>query len=116
MKRLICVCMSAALAAAFGATEKVALRTGWRFVKADDPAAGTNLTIRAMSAILDRADKGDVSGAPAFSWARPEFDDSSWKEVRVPHDWGVEKPFDSDRPYGDAFLDVTGVGWSFAGR
>ena len=111
MKRLICVCMSAAFAAAFGATEKVALRTGWRFVKADDPVAGTNLTIRAMSAILDRADKGDVSGAPAFGWARPDFDDSSWKEVRVPHDWGVDKPFDPDRPYGDAFLDVTGVGW-----
>ena len=32
MKSLICICMSAAFAAAFGATEKVALRTGWRFV------------------------------------------------------------------------------------
>ena len=70
MKRLFCVCMSAVLASvALAATEKVALRTGWRFVKADDPAAGTNLTIKAMSAILDRADKGDVSGAPDFSWA-----------------------------------------------
>ena len=97
--------------ASFGATEKVALKTGWRFVKGDDPAAGTNLTIKAMSDILDCADRGDVSGAPSFAWAKPEFDDSSWKEVRVPHDWGVEKPFDSDRAYGDAFLDVTGIGW-----
>ena len=32
--------------ASFGATEKVALKTGWRFVKGDDPAAGTNLTIK----------------------------------------------------------------------
>ena len=112
MKRLICVCAAAVFAAgAFGATEKVALKTGWRFAKADDPDAGTNLTIKAMSAMLDRADRGDVFGAPLFSWAKPEFDDSSWKEVRVPHDWGVEKPFDSDLPYGDAFLDVTGVGW-----
>ena len=96
---------------AFGGTVKVPLKTGWRFVKADDPAAGTNLTMQAMSAILDRAQRGDVAGAPGFAWAKPAFDDSAWRPVRVPHDWGVDSPFDSDRPYGDAFLDVTGVGW-----
>ena len=100
-----------ASAAAGGATLKVPLKDGWRFTKGDDPAAGTNLTIKAMSGILDRADKGDTSGAPAFEWAQPGFDDSAWREVRVPHDWGVEKTFDPALPYGDAFLDVTGVGW-----
>ena len=101
-------------AMAFGGTVKVPLKTGWRFVKADDPAAGTSLTLHAMSAILDRAEKGgNLEGLslPAFTWAKPEFNDSSWRTVRVPHDWGVDSPFDSDRPYGDAFLDVTGVGW-----
>ncbi|MBR3222910.1 MAG: DUF4982 domain-containing protein [Kiritimatiellae bacterium] len=112
MEKTICAGVAAALAiAAFGATEKVALKAGWRFVKADDPAVGTNLTLQAMSSILDRADRGDASGAPTLDWAKPDFDDSSWKEVRVPHDWGVDSPFDSDRPYGDAFLDVTGIGW-----
>ena len=112
MKKPIYVCVTAVFAVgAFGATEKVALKTGWRFAKADDPDAGTNLTIKAMSAMLDRADRGDCAGAPAFDWAQSGFDDSAWKPVRVPHDWGVEKSFDSDRPYGDAFLDVTGVGW-----
>ena len=96
---------------AFGGTVKVPLKTGWRFMKADDPAAGTNLTMQAMSAILDRAARGDTADAPDFAWAKPAFDDSAWRTVRVPHDWGVEQPFDSDRPYGDAFLDVTGVGW-----
>jgi len=96
---------------AFGGTQKVPLDSGWRFVKADDPSAGTNLTIQAMSAVLDRADRGDASGAPELAWAAPGFDDSGWKAVRVPHDWGVEKPFDPGLPYGDAYLDVTGVGW-----
>ena len=96
---------------AFGGTVKVPLKTGWRFMKADDPVAGTNLTMQAMSAILDRASRGDTADAPDFGWAKPAFDDSAWSMVRVPHDWGVEQPFDSDRPYGDAFLDVTGVGW-----
>ena len=96
---------------AFGETVKVPLKAGWKFVKADDPAAGTNLTMQAMSGILDRAQRGDLAGAPDFAWANPAFDDAAWRAVRVPHDWGVDSSFDSDRPYGDAFLDVTGVGW-----
>lgn len=111
--RLMTCCSAVALcaSAALGATEKLALKEGWRFVKADDPSAGTNLTLQAMSAILDRADRGDTSGAPSFGWAEAGFDDSSWKQVRVPHDWGVEKTFDCTLPFYDAFLDVTGVGW-----
>jgi beta-galactosidase len=92
-------------------TISIPLADGWRFIKADDPSAGAELTMQAMSDLLDRADRGDCSGAPHFEWAQPSFDDSSWREVRVPHDWGVESPFDSDRRYGDAFLDVSGVGW-----
>ena len=112
MKRvLIAVCLAEIAASACGGTLKVPLQDGWRFVKADDPKAGTNLTLQALSGILDRADRGDLSAGIDFDWAKPSFDDSSWKEVRVPHDWGVDKPFDSDRAYGDAFLDVTGVGW-----
>ena len=109
------MCIVAAIAAiglsALGGTVQVPLKDGWRFVKADDPAVGTNLTLGAMSDILDRANRGDTSSAPVFGWAQPSFDDSTWRKVRVPHDWGVEKPFDPDRAYGDAFLDVTGVGW-----
>ena len=112
---IILAVMALSMALAQGATVKVPLKDGWRFVKADDPAAGTNLTLQAMSGTLDWAEKcGGVRGAPAlpdFAWAKPEFDDSAWRKVRVPHDWGVDKPFDSDLPYGDAFLDVTGVGW-----
>ena len=118
--------MALGMAFAHGATVKVPLKGGWRFVKADDPSAGTNLTMQAMSGILDRAEKscggrgapalpdgGDqgLTALPNFAWTKPEFDDSAWRNVRVPHDWGVDKPFDSDLPYGDAFLDVTGVGW-----
>ena len=63
---------------AFGGTVQVPLKDGWRFVKADDPAAGTNLTLGAMSDILDRANRGDTSRAPVFGWAQPGFDDSAW--------------------------------------
>ena len=108
---IVLVAVAACAAFAHCATEKVPLKCGWRFVKADDPSVGTNMTMQVMSGILDRAERGDLAGAPAFDWATMTFDDSAWRQVRVPHDWGVDKPFDSDRPYGDAFLDVTGVGW-----
>ena len=112
---IILAVMALCMAFAQGATVKVPLKDGWRFIKADDPAAGTNLTLQAMSGILDWAEKNGggqgLTALPDFAWAKPAFDDSAWREVRVPHDWGVDKPFDSDLPYGDAFLDVTGVGW-----
>jgi beta-galactosidase len=105
----------AAAASLSAATVKVPLKEGWRFIKADDPgyACETDMSneIKRLSAILDRADRGDTSGAPDFAWAQSSFDDSAWRTVRVPHDWGVENSYDSDRPYGDAFLDVTGIGW-----
>ena len=115
VRQIIFVCGAVLLSTARGATLKVPLKTGWKFVKADDPKyvcdASMSNEARKLSAILDRAERGDLSGGIDFDWAKPSFDDSSWKEVRVPHDWGVEKPFDSDRAYGDAFLDVTGIGW-----
>ena len=111
--------MFAAMAAgmmASAAIEKVPLKTGWKFTKADDPAivvdhANYSNEIRRLSSILDRAYKGDFAGAPKTDWCRPDFDDSAWTDVRVPHDWGVMKPYDPDLPYGDGFLDVSGIGW-----
>jgi len=104
-------CVAVLAAVAFGAVERVPLKSGWKFVKADDPAIGTNYGIRAMSEVLDRADRGDLSGAPKTAWSVADFDDCAWKTVRVPHDWGIESTYDPTRRYGDAFLDVTGVGW-----
>jgi beta-galactosidase len=50
--------------------------------------------------------RGDASASAV------EFDDSSWKKVRVPHDWSIEGPFDEKSPTGQggAFLPA-GVGW-----
>ena len=40
-----------------------------------------------------------------------ETNSAAWRAVRVPHDWGVEKSFDPAKPYGDAYLEPTGIGW-----
>ena len=40
-----------------------------------------------------------------------ETNSAAWKTVEVPHDWGVDTPFDPAKPYGDAYLEPTGIGW-----
>ena len=51
--------------------------------------------------------KADAVGAE-----KPEFDDSAWRTVDVPHDWSIEGPFDEKSATGGAggFLPA-GVGW-----
>ncbi len=41
----------------------------------------------------------------------PDFDDSSWQTVRVPHDWAIEGPFDPQQDGSSAKLPWRGVGW-----
>lgn len=40
------------------------------------------------------------------------FDDSSWKELVLPHDWSIEQNFDKEAPAGnDGGYLPTGIGW-----
>src|SRR5262245_21650613 len=50
---------------------------------------------------------GDLQEAEA-----PTFQDASWREVGVPHDWSIEGPYDEKNPTGGAggFLPA-GIGW-----
>ncbi|MFN2379862.1 MAG: glycoside hydrolase family 2 TIM barrel-domain containing protein [Bacteroidales bacterium] len=48
----------------------------------------------------------DVTGSH-----RPDFDDSSWKEVTVPHDWAIRGPFIEDGDGNTGKLPWKGVGW-----
>ncbi|HEX3717400.1 MAG TPA: glycoside hydrolase family 2 TIM barrel-domain containing protein [Verrucomicrobiae bacterium] len=51
--------------------------------------------------------KGDAEGAEL-----PQFNDTAWDPVNLPHDWSIAGPFDKDAPAtgAGAFLP-TGVGW-----
>ena len=51
--------------------------------------------------------KGDAQNAES-----PNFDDSAWRKLNVPHDWSIEGPFDANNPTGGAggFLPA-GIGW-----
>jgi len=50
--------------------------------------------------------RGDIKGAE-----RPDFDDSSWKVVRLPHDWAIAGPFNPNENGYAGKLPWKGVGW-----
>ena len=50
--------------------------------------------------------KGEAEGAE-----RPEFRDSTWAAVRLPHDWAIEGPFDSHINPHTGALPYFGTGW-----
>jgi beta-galactosidase len=45
------------------------------------------------------------------SYARHDFDDAGWRELDLPHDWGIEGPFEQHRPGSTGKLPWDGVGW-----
>ena len=41
----------------------------------------------------------------------PSFDDSSWRTLNLPHDWGIEGPFRKDLENRTGKLPWAGIGW-----
>lgn len=64
-KILLLLCCALGMTAAQAQRSEALLEKGWRFTKGDCPGA-----------------------------AAPDFDDSGWEEVVVPHDWAIFGPFD----------------------
>ena len=104
--------------------ERVSLDAGWRFTKGEPEglgeklaytqikdwveAAGTRFTTNA-----ELAAKTKPAGDPAdgVSYAQNNFDDSQWRLLNLPHDWGIEGPFKQEYPGETGKLPWWGVGW-----
>jgi len=62
--------------------------------------------------------QGDFAKTGDFKFAKSGFDDSTWRELNLPHDWAVELPFVNDdeqnshgyKPVGRRYPDSS-VGW-----
>lgn len=45
-------------------------------------------------------------------WAAPEFNDASWRQLHLPHDWAIEGTFSADAPSGTGSGALPGgIGW-----
>jgi beta-galactosidase len=81
--------------------ERLSLDRGWLFHEGDIPFP----VISGHQPSYDNAKAGSSSGA-----ASPEYDDSSWKVVNLPHDWAVEQPFDKNANISQGYRQ-RGMGW-----
>jgi beta-galactosidase len=85
-------------AASSNPRERASFDADWRFAKGDP--SGTQAPPTGASL--------DDWNAPA---AGPDFDDAGWRKLDLPHDWGIEGPFNQAYPGETGKLPWWGVGW-----
>jgi len=113
--------------AAFGQSapvrERLSMNAGWRFQK-DDPRGTEGMlsyerikeSIKATGyEFLGSSTPGGprivgILGANV-SYAERAFDDRPWRQLNLPHDWGIEGPFKQEYPGETGKLPWWGVGW-----
>jgi len=97
-KRLVLLALATGSACAAHAADPAAPRSrepfdsGWRFARFGEQADGTT-----------RDEPADPQAAG--------FDDSGWRKLDVPHDWGIEGPFRMELAGETGKLPWKGIGW-----
>lgn len=109
--------------------ERVSFNAGWRFTKGDHPSVGESLTYERIKdwvlptgddlLLYQAARRTRPAGAPAATLAgdsaipytRADFDDSSWRSLNLPHDWGIEGPFQQELSGDTGKLPWFGTAW-----
>ena len=106
--------------------QRLSLDTDWRFTK-DDPtdAAGQLDYGKVKSSVVttgqdlqdaaptQKALPEPIKGNPgeSVSYVQPTFNDGSWRQLNLPHDWGIEGPFEQKYFGGTGKLPYWGIGW-----
>ncbi|MBP8776510.1 MAG: DUF4982 domain-containing protein [Bacteroidaceae bacterium] len=103
---------------------RISLNHDWKFQQGDSSNGGIDSTLnysRLKDWILPTSNefvqlstpfqhpKGKAPEAGPFS--KGNFDDSAWRTLNLPHDWGIEGPFKSEYPGETGKLPWWGVAW-----
>ncbi|MDB5327380.1 MAG: beta-galactosidase [Phycisphaerales bacterium] len=104
--------------------DRILFTADWRFIKGDPADAGNTLAYDQLKPWILPSANGFISKPPAIhpvgpapgdtlSYAQPAaaYDDSMWRAVDLPHDWGVEGDFDQALPGDTGKLPWFGVAW-----
>lgn len=113
---------SAAAQAADAPRERRSFDADWRFQKGDPAGAEGRLAYDKIKPWVTATGNEFVAGAgvPArpegdpggdVPYTQPGFDDGGWRRLNLPHDWGVEGPFDQELPGETGKLPWAGVAW-----
>ena len=101
--------------------ERLSFNADWRFTRNDPDGTGDALRYANLkpwfmamgsefstNAVPPRPE-GDLGADVVYT--QPGFDDSGWRKLNLPHDWGVEGGFDPQLPGATGRLPWAGVGW-----
>ncbi len=112
--------------------ERLLMDSGWRFQSGDPQQVGASLDFpeekdlakirKADLAVAEKlatqqaAAMADTKLGETLDIVKPNFPDTQWRQVDLPHDWAVELPFDSKADYQHGFKDIdpvkgTNIGW-----
>ena len=103
--------------------EQTSFNDDWRFVKDDPAGTGDALSYMRTSNWLVATGNELLNAAAAkpalpvgnlgaeVTYTRAEFDDRAWRQLDLPHDWGIEGEFDQEYPGETGKLPWWGVGW-----
>jgi len=92
LKRLLLLAVVGTAGMAGAARETLCFNEGWRFAR--------------FGAMPDGSERAEPEGLE-----RPAVDDAGWRQLDVPHDWGIEGPFRADLPNQTGKLPWEGIGW-----
>ncbi len=124
-----CSVLSATSSAADPSPRSVTpFNSGWRFTKGDPSGAADKLNYAALKDAMLAAAASECgaatsnplsairnpqSNAPGADvpWTQPNFDDSGWTHLDLPHDWAIAGPFHQEYAGETAKLPYWGVGW-----
>jgi beta-galactosidase len=102
--------------------ERLLIDDGWRFKKGDPAGAAAPTRADLQPWLLPTSnpfieDPQQRHARPAgrfgssLPYVAPDFDDSSWRAIDLPHDWGIEGPFSAEGRGDTGRLPFYGVGW-----
>src|SRR5690242_19676046 len=88
--------------------QRLSFNSDWLFTKGDPPGSMVNLDYQTLKPWLittgselstnppsQRPDGNPGSDVP---YTQASFDDSQWRKLNLPHDWGIEGPFKQEYP------------------
>ena len=114
---------SSSLLAVESVRERISINDDWRFQK-DDPAevAGsldytkirewvlpTSAAFLKDPTVLPKRPEGNLAAKVPFT--QPDFDDSAWRKLDLPHDWAIEGPFKQEYRGRTGKLKYSGPVW-----
>src|ERR1700722_17461648 len=102
--------------------ERSSFNSDWRFTQGDPAVIGDELSYTNIKPwVMANGDQFAVDGqhfqppaiepATNVSYTWPDFNDTSWTGLTLPHDWGMPGPFNRDFPGATGKLPWAGIGW-----